>query len=791
MAITSNTYTGNGSNKLFSITFPYLETTDVDVYLNGVLQTVTTQYTFANATTIEFVAAPGNGVTVILQRSTNKEDLNSTFFPGSSIKAADLNENFDQLLYISQENTDVVNNLPTTVTMLRWKKTATAGQTVLTGNDDNAISLVYTAGFEQVYLNGAHLTRNADYTASDGATITMSVALLVGDLVEVMAYAPTSIVGTNSTGINFTQSGTGAVTRNVDSKLKDVVSVKDFGAVGDGTTNDTAAIQAASAATSEIYFPVGTYLINTSISISASAVFADGAALKPASGQTVTLAKAIKAGRHKIIDTSLGGLIAVTRKESVGYPEWFGAIIDSSANAAVNLAAIQATLSTFSECNLAGGDYFISNTLEIKSSFKSLQGQSFGIGGNSTNGQTRLVVTSATADCISVYTTGLPSDPSTWIGFIKISDLQVARNAAPLVAATTKNSGAGIRARSVSWLQANRVFAGDHIIGFFATQTVRTYFNDCNAIRTSNSGQANDTSIGFWLDGSSRISGFVSGNASIYLNDCGLTHDSGLNVLNDSLATVSIGLYCEGTASDLFLNDFEVSRAKQGIIFNMVGFTGDTNLKGMQDVHLRNFILDNVTANGIVLQNFTSASHIARLDGGYIQLAANTAGASPIGIYEIDSLGQVTATDIQIIGRCANSTGIYVSSANNSYYRDSTIIDCEKPFVQLGGRHITLENSFVNTSGFPATQAAITATNASRCIYSPTIDGDSAVFPKGVQFLGAPQNLLEVNTTNILSTVVSGGASNILYWKGAAVTGSNNGVLTNGGDNLLHTGFIA
>jgi hypothetical protein len=61
MATTSNTYTGNGSNKLFSITFPYLDTSDIDVYLNGTLQTITTQYTFANATTVEFVAAPANG----------------------------------------------------------------------------------------------------------------------------------------------------------------------------------------------------------------------------------------------------------------------------------------------------------------------------------------------------------------------------------------------------------------------------------------------------------------------------------------------------------------------------------------------------------------------------------------------------------------------------------------------------------------------------------------------------------------------------------------------------------
>lgn len=43
----------------------------------------------------------------------------------------------------------------------------------------------------------------------------------------------------------FTQSGAGAVTRTVDSKLKDVVSVKDFGAVGDNVTDDSPAIQAA------------------------------------------------------------------------------------------------------------------------------------------------------------------------------------------------------------------------------------------------------------------------------------------------------------------------------------------------------------------------------------------------------------------------------------------------------------------------------------------------------------------------------------------------------------------
>jgi len=62
---------------------------------------------------------------------------------------------------------------------------------------------------------------------------------------------------------------TGAINRSVEDKLSDVLSVKDFGAIGDGTTDDTAAIQAAINAGSSInktvYFPNGVYLISSSI----------------------------------------------------------------------------------------------------------------------------------------------------------------------------------------------------------------------------------------------------------------------------------------------------------------------------------------------------------------------------------------------------------------------------------------------------------------------------------------------------------------------------------------------
>ena len=68
----------------------------------------------------------------------------------------------------------------------------------------------------------------------------------------------------NSDEVSFLQAGTGAVTRTVQSKLRDVVSVKDFGAVGDGVADDTAAVQAAlNSGAASVYVPAGIYLMGT------------------------------------------------------------------------------------------------------------------------------------------------------------------------------------------------------------------------------------------------------------------------------------------------------------------------------------------------------------------------------------------------------------------------------------------------------------------------------------------------------------------------------------------------
>jgi hypothetical protein len=100
MAVVQNTYTGNGSTVLYSLSFLYLDQADVKVSVNG---TIVTNYIFATSSSIQFLSAPAAGAAIIIYRDTYNDEATATIFPGSAIKAADLNNNFTQVLYIAQE----------------------------------------------------------------------------------------------------------------------------------------------------------------------------------------------------------------------------------------------------------------------------------------------------------------------------------------------------------------------------------------------------------------------------------------------------------------------------------------------------------------------------------------------------------------------------------------------------------------------------------------------------------------------------------------------------------------
>jgi len=83
---------------------------------------------------------------------------------------------------------------------------------------------------------------------------------------------------------------TGAVNRAINLKLKETVSVLDFGAKGDGTTNDTTAIQnAVNSGAGIVHFPQGSYLISAPIQLPAGIIiYGDSAGQFNSIGTTIT-----------------------------------------------------------------------------------------------------------------------------------------------------------------------------------------------------------------------------------------------------------------------------------------------------------------------------------------------------------------------------------------------------------------------------------------------------------------------------------------------------------------------
>jgi hypothetical protein len=108
------------------------------------------------------------------------------------------------------------------------------------------------------------------------ASETYAAGTVGARLTDIAASGGSSLVG-------FIQAGTGAVAITMQDKAREIVSVKDFGAVGDGVIDDTAAIQAAidyviALGGGAVYAPRGTYRI-TDVLIMDTGVYATGVSL--------------------------------------------------------------------------------------------------------------------------------------------------------------------------------------------------------------------------------------------------------------------------------------------------------------------------------------------------------------------------------------------------------------------------------------------------------------------------------------------------------------------------------
>lgn len=218
-------YSGSAGVGPYAFTFEVLANTDIAVYKNTTLLTLTTDYTVTINTgtgtgtvTLVVAATSADTVTIVGDRAIQRT---SDFVTGGDLFANTLNNELDaQTIYTQQVDEKADRAIRSPVT------------------DPTTISMVLPS-------QASRAQKLLGFNASGEPT----------------TYVATTTVSDTSL-INFTQAGTGAVTRTAQSKMREAVSVKDFGAVGDGVTNDRSAIQAAfDSGAKSIYFPSGTYFV--------------------------------------------------------------------------------------------------------------------------------------------------------------------------------------------------------------------------------------------------------------------------------------------------------------------------------------------------------------------------------------------------------------------------------------------------------------------------------------------------------------------------------------------------
>lgn len=201
---------------------------------------------------------------------------------------ADIDAN-DNTLYNVRDAVDI-DEVVTLGQMQRYIQASSSGLIAVHHEQQTAVEdqtlftftgLAYVPGINNlaVFVNGLRQRVSVNYAETSSSSITFTSQLNVGDVVDVYTNEAVTSTTLPADAVSYTPAGTGAVATNVQTKLRETVSVKDFGAAGDGVTDDTAAIQSAATAClttgQTLFVPAGTYKITSTITISGISVICE------------------------------------------------------------------------------------------------------------------------------------------------------------------------------------------------------------------------------------------------------------------------------------------------------------------------------------------------------------------------------------------------------------------------------------------------------------------------------------------------------------------------------------
>lgn len=278
---------------------------------------------------------------------------------------------------------------------------------------------------------------------------------------------------------------------------------------------------------------------------------------------TLTI-KNFTAGKYRIVDADR---CVFGNGSMIGYPEWFGAKADGETDCA---DAMKLAVETLGKVVLDNGIYNMSKELVI--------GKPVQIVGNGMwNGLRPYTLLRFSSNRgVVVYSEGFGLE-NVVIKSVTISTV----------------GGIGLAVNGANRGIFEDIFVYNSNPGYDITRTVGCVFNRCYAYV-----DFVGASVGFNLHGSVKPGWpFIGDNASLFIQNCKYI---GLEGNSDN----AMGIYGYNSNGDLFIDNFEASQVKCGILLD----GSNSQITGNIDIHITRAIIDLYTESGIEVRNMQPTS---------------------------------------------------------------------------------------------------------------------------------------------------------------------------------------
>ena len=436
--------------------------------------------------------------------------------------------------------------------------------------------------------------------------------------------------------------------KNIDAALKSAVNwanVKTYGAVGDGSTDETSAFNAAKASGLPLYIPQGTFKVSGFKSAQNVPVYIDGVI-----GGTITINGPIMAKNKQIFET--GSSVTIAKQYADGSADWF--------------PDLQSAINTLHKVHLSNRTYTVSTNIAINKSGFSMVGPEYSDEGNGAviilNNHSSIIAGDISGRVINNFPR-----------CITLENIEIQNHDAEFP----------VKIYGVVYGTFRHLFvktmSNDAGGGFYITKNVSTVYERCYVQSVDHNGDNRFRAYHCTDEGNPILAG---GNASLYFVRCSYgdtyTTQSSFN---------SAGFAVIGTGSDIYLLSCETANSGYGVVFESDNVAGENHFN---DILISDCVFDGCSQGGFQFYKTPSGcvsinnTYVACNPNGLFGLQFNQCDGLTCAVNGLQLIGLGTSMiGVQFVGTGANAVGNFITKGITNAF-DGTPTNTELTYLHNG-----------------------------------------------------------------------------------------------------------